>query len=120
STVRGDLLSRLRSRGMSSVPLFVVSDVGPHEGLLAPQAVAPIGRWLAMLAGPDRARSVIARTLRGSLAALRPWVDELAEAVQAQAEAAREIREGLAPVLEGPAASARGRVVAGEVATGAV
>ncbi|MDQ2623998.1 MAG: GTPase domain-containing protein, partial [Actinomycetota bacterium] len=87
TTVRGDLLGRLRSRGMASVPLFVVADVGPHEGLLDPKAVAPIARWLTMLAGPDRARSVIARTLRGSLAALRPWVDELAEAVQSQAEA---------------------------------
>lgn len=119
TTVRGDLLGRLRSRGMASVPLFVVADVGPHEGLLDPKAVAPIGRWLTMLAGPDRARSVISRTLRGSLAALRPWVDELAEAVQAQAEAALAIRSELAPVLEAPAASARGRVVAGEVAAGA-
>lgn len=119
TTVRGDLLGRLRSRGMASVPLFVVADVGPHEGLLDPKAVAPIARWLTMLAGPDRARSVIARTLRGSLAALRPWVDELAEAVQSQAEAALAIRSELGPVLEAPAASARGRVVAGELAAGA-
>lgn len=118
TTVRGDLLGRLRSRGMASVPLFVVADVGPHEGMLDPKAVAPIGRWLTMLAGPDRARSVISRTLRGSLAALRPWVDELAEAVQAQADAAHAVRSELAPVLEAPAASARGRVVAGEVAAG--
>src|SRR5690606_34212221 len=47
------------------------------------------------------------------------WVDELAEAVQSQAEAAFAIRSELAPVLEAPAASARGRVVAGEVAAGA-
>ena len=87
-TVRGDLLDRLRAHGLQGAPLFVVPDVGPHEGLLSAAVVAPIQRWLAMLAGPDRARTVIGRTLRGSLAALRPWVDELAEAVQAQADAA--------------------------------
>lgn len=119
-TVRTDLLTRLRERGMSSVPLFVVADVGPHTGLLEPTAVAPVKRWLAMLAGPDRARSVISRTLRGSLQALRPWVDELAEAVQAQAEAAGRVRAELLVVVESPAASARSRVLAGEVATGSV
>ena len=90
-TVRGDLLDRLRGHGLQGSPLFVVPDLGPHEGLLPAAVVAPIRRWLAMLAGPDRARTVIGRTLRGSLAALRPWVDELAEAVQAQADAAGAI-----------------------------
>ncbi len=118
TTVRGDLLSRLRARGMASVPLFVVADAGPHEGLLEAGQVAPVKRWLTMLAGPDRARSVIARTLRGSLAMLRPWVDALAEAVQAQADAAHVVRSELAAVVEAPAASARGRVVEGEVAAG--
>ena len=96
-TVRGDLMARLRARGMAAVPLFLVPDVGPHEGLLDARAVAPILRWLAMIAGPDRARSVIARTQRGSLAALRPWVDDLAEAVQAQVDA----RAGLLTVIDG-------------------
>ena len=90
-TVRGDLLGRLRENGLQGSPLFVVPDLGPHEGLLPASSVSPIQRWLAMLAGPDKARTVIGRTLRGSLAALRPWVDELAEAVQAQADAAAAI-----------------------------
>src|SRR5690606_37896092 len=94
------------------------ADAGPHEGLLEAGQVAPVKRWLTMLAGPDRARSVIARTLRGSLAMLRPWVDALAEAVQAQADAAHAVRSELAAVVEAPAASARGRVVEGEVAAG--
>lgn len=118
TTVRGDLLGRMRDRGMATVPLFVIQDVGPHEGLLEAKAVAPVKRWLTMLAGPDRARSVIARTLRGSLAMLEGWVDDLAEAVQNQADAAGALRTELAPVLEAPTASARGRVMAGEVAAG--
>ncbi|WP_407342074.1 GTPase [Pengzhenrongella phosphoraccumulans] len=120
STVRGDLLTRLRSRGMQGVPLFVVPDVGPHEGLLDPGAVAPIKRWLTMLAGPDRARSVIVRTLRGSLGALRPWVDAQAEAVQDQVDAAAALRAEITLTLDGPAASARAGVLAGTVADGAV
>ncbi|MBC7551938.1 MAG: 50S ribosome-binding GTPase, partial [Cellulomonas sp.] len=120
STVRGDLLTRLRGRGMQGVPLFVVPDVGPHEGLLDPGSVAPIKRWLTMPAGPDRARPVIVRTLRGSLGALRPWVDAQAEAVQDQVEAAAALRAETAPSLDGPASSARAGVPAGAPADGAV
>lgn len=118
-TVRADLLRRLRERGMQGSPLFVIPDVGPHEGPLEPAVVAPVRRWLAMLAGPDRARSVIARTLRGSLAALRPWVDELADAVQEQAEAADALRTTLADAVRGPAEEAAGTVDRGAVAHGA-
>ncbi|RYV52360.1 GTPase [Pengzhenrongella frigida] len=120
STVRGDLLTRLRDRGMQGVPLFVVPDVGPHEGLLDPGSVAPIKRWLTMLAGPDRARSVIVRTLKGSLGALRPWVDAQAEAVQDQVDAAAALREEIARTLRLPADEARTGVLAGAVADGAV
>jgi energy-coupling factor transporter ATP-binding protein EcfA2 len=119
-TVRGDLLTRLRERGMHGVPLFVVPDVGPHEGLLQPAAVAPINRWLTTVAGPDRARSVIARTLRGSLGSLRSWVDAQAEAVQAQVDAAASLRVQIAAAVAGPAAAAGDAVVAGAVADGAV
>ena len=118
--VRGDLLVRLRERGMQGVPLFVVPDVGPHEGLLAASSVAPIKRWLTMLAGPDRARTVIARTLRGSLGALRPWVDAQAEAVQDQVDAAATLRVEIEAILLGPAETARAAVVQGVVADGAV
>ena len=90
-TVRGDLLGRLREHGLQGSPLFVVPDVGPHVGMLEPDVVAPIHRWLVMLAGPDRARTVVGRTLRGSLTALREWVEELAEAVQEQSDAAAEL-----------------------------
>jgi hypothetical protein len=100
--------------------LFVVPDLGPHEGLLPAAVVAPIRRWLAMLAGPDRARTVIGRTLRGSLAALRPWVDELAEAVQAQADAAGAIASVLDAAIEAPTAQASASIRGGAVADGAV
>ncbi len=118
--VRGDLLGRLRERGMGSVPLFLVPDAGPHEGMLAEATVAPILRWLTVLAGSDRAQSVIARTQRGSLAALQPWIEELADAVQAQVDARvdleRRVEELLAPAAERAARA----VVTGAVADGPV
>jgi hypothetical protein len=119
-TVRGDLLSRLRAHRLEGSPLFVVPDMGPHEGLLAPAAVAPIHRWLTMLAGPDRARTVIGRTLRGSLASLREWVEELAEAVQGQADAAAALGKAIDDALEIPAQAAADAIRAGGVADGPV
>src|SRR5690606_21779434 len=119
-TVRGDLMTRLRERGMAAVPLFLVPDVGPHQGLLEPRAVAPILRWLTMIAGPDRARSVIARTQRGSLAALRPWVDDLAEAVQAQVDARTRLETVVDDAVQGPTERAVAAVHGGAVANGPV
>jgi hypothetical protein len=119
-TVRGDLLDRLRSHGLEGSPLFVVPDLGPDVEMLPPAVIAPIRRWLAMLAGPDRARTVIARTLRGSLKALRGWVDELADAVQRQADAAAGIGAALDAAVTAPREHARAHVLSGAVADGAV
>lgn len=119
-TVRGDLLGRLRENGLQGSPLFVVPDLGPHEGLLPASSVSPIQRWLSMLAGPDKARTVIGRTLRGSLAALRPWVDELADAVQAQADAAGAIGAVLDEAFAASVARSADAIRDGAVADGAV
>jgi len=119
-TVRGDLLARLRAHGLEGSPLFVVPDVGPHEGLLGASVVAPVNRWLTMLAGPDRARTVIGRTLRGSLSALREWVDELATVVQEQADAAASIAGTIDERLAAPAKAAADSIRDGAVADGPV
>ncbi len=119
-TIRADLMLRLREHGMTDVPLFVVPDVGPHEGLLSPATVAPVHRWLSLLAGPERSRSVILRTLKGALGALPAWVTSLADAVDAQAEAADRLRTAVEN--ERPAAEklARDGVAAGVVAGASV
>ena len=70
-------------------------DAGPHEGLLDPLVIAPIDRWLHTLAGADHARTIILRTLRGSIAALRPWLAGLAAAVEDQGETANDLREAV-------------------------
>ncbi|WP_291755491.1 GTPase [Cellulomonas sp. 73-92] len=119
-TVRGDLLDRLRTHGLEGSPLFVVPDLGREVAMLPPAVIAPIRRWLAMLAGPDRARTVIARTLRGSLTALRSWVDELADAVQRQADAAGAIGATLDTAVAAPRERSRAHALSGVVADGAV
>lgn len=118
SAVRTDLLGRLGARHMSTVPLFLVPDAGPHEGLLPDRAVAPIRRWLTVVAGPDRAQAVIARTQRGALTALRPWVAELADAVQEQVDARRELEAVIESSLAAPAERAGAAVRSGAVADG--
>lgn len=118
TTVRTDLLGRLGARRMSTVPLFLIPDVGPHEGLLPDRAVAPIRRWLTVVAGPDRAQAVIARTQRGALTALRPWVTELADAVQEQVDARRHLEQVIAEAVAAPAERAAAAVRSGAVAEG--
>nr|WP_194720323.1 GTPase domain-containing protein [Cellulosimicrobium arenosum] len=120
TTIRGDLLQRLRDHGMDDAPLFVVPDVGPHEGLLERSVVAPVARWLTMLAGPDRSRAVIVRTLKGSLAALPDWVDGLVEAVEEQVEAAARLRGAVDDALPPSREAARASVARGDVARGSL
>lgn len=120
ATIRADLMGRLRERGMGTVPLFLVPDLGPHQGMLEPTLVAPIRRWLAMVAGPDRARSVILRTQKGTLRRLQPWVAELADAVQAQVDARPALERLVADAVADPADHAGRSVVAGGMAAGAI
>lgn len=92
SAVRTDLTGRLVEAGMSDIPVFLIPDAGALEGILTGPAIEAIARWLAMVAGPDRAKQVVQRTLRGALNALKPWVDDLAEAVQLQVDARDALR----------------------------
>ncbi|QAY62184.1 hypothetical protein ET495_01600 [Xylanimonas allomyrinae] len=120
TTIRADLMQRLREHGMTDVPLFVVPDVGPHEGLLEARTVAPVRRWLRLLAGPERSRAVIVRTLKGALGALPAWVTALAEAVEEQGEAAARIRAAIEKERPDAERLARTGVAAGVVAGAAV
>lgn len=120
TTIRGDLLQRLRDHGMDGTPLFVVPDVGPHEGLLDRSVVAPVARWLTMLAGPDRSRAVIVRTLKGALGALPAWVTGVSDAVEQQVEAAADLRSAAEKALPAVRDAARRAALDGAVAHGSL
>ncbi|GIJ00333.1 50S ribosome-binding GTPase [Sediminihabitans luteus] len=119
-TIRADLLQRLKDHGMDNVPLFVVPDMGPHEGMLAPEHVTPITRWLSMLGGSERSRSVIVRTLKGSLAALPEWVTGIADAVDAQGAAARAIGALVDDTVPVATSAARAALRSGSLGEGPV
>ncbi|MDF9878636.1 GTPase [Cellulosimicrobium cellulans] len=120
TTIRGDLLQRLRDHGMDGTPLFVVPDVGPHEGLLDRSVVAPVARWLTMLAGPDRSRAVIVRTLKGALGALPAWVTGVSDAVEQQVEAAADLRSAAEKAVPTVRDAARQAALDGAVAHGSL
>lgn len=119
-TVRADLIDRLRANNLESMPLFVIEDRGPHEGLLGRSTVSPIKAWLTGLAGADRARAIIVRTLKGALAALPPRVLELLKATENQFEAADLIKETARTSLVEVVESTRRSVTQGELSLGGV
>lgn len=120
TTIRGDLNARMRERGMTDVPLFIVPDVGPHEGLLDPKLVAPIQRWLNLMAGPERSRTVILRTLKGALGALPDWVIGLVGAVERQGTAAFDLRTAVRSVVPDAQLAGRTAVLSGAAGEGTV
>lgn len=120
SPVRSDLLARLKEHNMAGVPLFVIDDAGPHEGLLDPHLVAPVARWLKTLAGADHARTIILRTLRGAIAALRPWISQLREAVETQIEAATVLKEAITASVPTGLTELEAALTAGDFAAGII
>lgn len=120
ATIRADLNTRMKERGMKDVPLFIVPDVGPHEGLLDPKLVAPTQRWLNLMAGPERSRTVILRTLKGALGALPEWVTGLAEAVEQQGTVAFDLRNVVESVVPDGQLAARTAILSGSAGEGTV
>lgn len=120
TTIRADLNSRMKERGMKDVPLFIVPDVGPHEGLLDPKLVEPIQRWLSLMAGPERSRTIILRTLKGALGALPDWVMGLVGAVEKQGTAAFDLRNTVESVVPDEQLAARTAVLSGAAGEGTV
>lgn len=119
-TVRTDLVERLRANDLGAIPLFVIEDQGPHDGLLGRSTVAPIKSWLTSLAGADRASAIIVRTLKGALAGLSPRVSQLLAATEKQYEAADYLKETARSSLIDVVESTRRAVASGELSKGAV
>lgn len=92
--VRGHLARMMTSRGLSDSPLFTVpeSPVG-EDGLLPPEAVAPIVGWLRDLAAdPEGRAAVVFGTLDGAVRHNVMRSHAVADALTEQAGAARALR----------------------------
>jgi hypothetical protein len=120
--VRGHLARMMTSRGLSDSPLFTVPEGGlDTDGLLPPEAVAPMVGWLHELAADPAARQmVVHRTLDGAVRHLVLRTHDVADAMAAQIELAETLfgaaddayREALESITR---QSADGTLVRGDV-----
>jgi hypothetical protein len=96
-TVAAHLARMLASRGLKDSPLFTVTE-GPvsQDGLLPPESVAVIRRWLNDLAADAEGRAaVVKQTLDGAIRTLTRRTHEVADAVAEQVAAEARLREGV-------------------------
>ncbi|KAE8763636.1 ABC transporter, partial [Georgenia thermotolerans] len=92
--VRADLLARMDGLGLGSAPLFLIPDVGPHEGPLPAERVAELGGWLRLVARRPQSVGVVRRTTRRGWASLREELFALATGADDQVEALAALRAG--------------------------
>ena len=120
--VRGHLARMMTSRGLSDSPLFTVPETGTDtEGLLPAEAVAPIVRWLHDLAADPGARqAVVSQTLDGAVRHNVLRTHDIADALDAQIEAAQALYQEVEDIYAEAAAvidreSSDGTLMSGEV-----
>ena len=90
--VAQDLAGMLQRAGLSAARLFVVEERPLLGGLLPPEQVGPLRAWLHALAADREQRAAVVRqTLSGALASLESRVAVVADAVEEQDRAAREL-----------------------------
>jgi len=107
--LRVHLATRLRDRGLSGAPLFVIPETETVDGFLPEPLVAPLQQWLRRVAGDEHARSVVAdRTLKGVLGSLPVRAECLATASDAQAVSWQLLHDEVEAVF----ATARPRLLA--------
>ena len=121
-TVAAHLARMMASRGLKDSPLFTVNEAPISEdGLLPPAEVADIRGWLASLAADSEARQVVVqRTLDGTVRTLARQSHAVADAVEAQLDAAGELRADVDAAYEHAAErlvaeAADGTLLRGEV-----
>ena len=121
-TVATHLARMLASRGLKDSPLFPVAEGAVDEhGLLPPESVADIRRWLEGLAADAEARSaVVKQTLDGAVRSLTQKTHGVADAATAQVEAESRLRGDATKAYDDAVsqiakASADGTLLRGEV-----
>ena len=89
--VRRDLVERLKSEGLETLPLFVIPEEA--EGLVAlpDDVVQGLRRWLDTVAAKS-ATTIVERTMLGATQALKEWLEQLAEFMDNQAAAVKQAR----------------------------
>ena len=89
--VRRELVSRLAKEKLDSLPLFVIPEDADSRGSVPRDVVGGLGRWLDSVAS-TAAETIVERTLHGSAESLKEWLEVLAESMDDQAAAAKDVR----------------------------
>lgn len=89
--VRRELVDRLTSESLESLPLFVIPEDSDGGGQLPHDVVGGLGRWLEGVAAASAA-TIVERTMHGATESLKEWLETLAERMDDQSAAAREVR----------------------------
>ena len=89
--VRRDLVERLKSEGLESLPLFVIPEEAEGLEALPDDVIQGLRRWLDTVAAKS-AETIIERTMQGATQALKEWLEKLAELMDDQAQAVKQAR----------------------------
>ena len=87
--VRRELVSRLAHERLEGLPLFVIPEDAKVD--IPRDVVGGLGRWLDTVASAS-ANTIVERTLHGGIAAMKEWLEQLAEHMDDQASAAKDVR----------------------------
>ncbi|MHB1990168.1 dynamin family protein [Actinotignum schaalii] len=120
AAIRPDLIRRLEERGLSSAPLFVITEYPGAPGI--PEAdVAPLREWLAGLARDERSRASVARqTLSGALGSLADTCAQARASYREQVEEAKRLEADVTAALKETRASIESAIADGTVLRGEV
>lgn len=119
AAVRADLMRRMAESGMGESPLFVMDDAGPTSGRLAAERVAELKSWLELMRSTRASKSLVSRTSRALMPAIRQELLDLADAASAQTEAADSLRDGVEQAGVEPREKLGAVLDAGRLASGA-
>lgn len=87
--VRRELVSRLAHEKLEGLPLFVIPEDAKTD--IPRDVVSGLGRWLDTVASAS-AHTIVERTLHGGIAAMKEWLEQLADFMDDQAAAAKDVR----------------------------
>src|SRR5660397_7597 len=87
--IRRELVARLAEENLANLPLFVIPE--SSEADIPRDVVGGLGRWLDTVAAAS-VDTIVERTLHGGIESLKVWLEQLAEHMDDQAAAAKEVR----------------------------
>ncbi len=89
--VRRELVDRLTIEHLETLPLFVIPEDTSRQATVPRDVVGGLGRWLDSVAAAS-ATTIVERTLRGAAESVKEWLENVAEALDDQSAAAKDVR----------------------------